>query len=62
MRDAEKQALTPEEVVARKGDDALDRKESPCDEAGAGEEAPAAQHATTYTNGVRPTHTATPRT
>lgn len=51
MSEQEKQPLTPEELIARKGDNALDRQGSPCDDASMTHDA---QHATIHTNGAQP--------
>ncbi len=54
MPEQEKQPLTPEELVARKGDIAPDRNESPCGDPSVSKTTPAAQFATLPTNGMRP--------
>ena len=51
MSEQEKQPLTPEELIARKGDNILDHQESPCGDASV---TPTAQHATIHTNGAQP--------
>ncbi|MHB8644433.1 MAG: hypothetical protein ACYDAR_01440 [Thermomicrobiales bacterium] len=53
MVEHEKQALTPEEFLARKGDAANGRK-SPCSNPTESESVHAAHHITTSSNGSRP--------
>ncbi len=51
MSEQEKQPLTPEELIARKGDNILDHQEPPCGDAPV---MPTVQHATIHTNGAQP--------
>jgi len=51
MSEREKQPLTPEELIARKGDDTFERQGSPCGDTSV---TFAAQHATIHTNGAQP--------